>query len=236
MQSLVWKHRRPVPSVDAERTVSKVLILPGDGFCRGRDLPEKRQRQIEEVAHTHGMTLFQALSLRRQILRAKPGGMQRFAASNAMGSQKGQHDVSKLFEECVADALRAEKIQFKTEADLQCEMNLGLRPRGPTPDFAFAPPIYIHSPAGIWEVGWLDCKNFYGSAMMAHCDKIPAGKLNSQASTYSTVYGRGGFVFAQGFCADLYQILPTCLLLDAVPMVDMSRVEAFHDETLERVP
>ena len=231
MQSIDWPSRAAVASIEAERIVVKVLILPHDGFCRGRDLPEQRKQQIQEAAGQQGMTLFQALSLRRQLLRSMPGGMQRFAASNAMGSIQGQQDVAGLFEDCVADALRAKEIQFMTEAEMMLEMRNGSRPRGPTPDILFARPVRISTPNGIMEVGWMDCKNFYGSALLSDCIRIPAGKLTAQAERYTAAYGAGGFIFAQGFCKDLHQHLPLCTLLDAVPVVDMSRIEAFQAES-----
>lgn len=229
MQTVDWPCRPAVASMQAELTVAKILIKKGDGFCRGRDLPERRQQQIRDVADRCGMTMYQALSLRRQILRSKPGGMYRVNTSNAMGSQAGQQNVANMFEECVADALCAKKIDFEKESDLRNEMRIGLRSRQPTPDFLFTPPVRIQTPAGIRTVGWLDCKNFYGCAMLADCTKIPIGKLRSKAESYSSSYGPGGFIFAQGYCADLQQRLPNCILLDAIPVVDMSRIEAYQN-------
>ena len=118
-----------------------------------------------------------------------------------------------------------------TEAEMMLEMRNASRPRGPTPDFFFARPVRISTPNGIMEVGWLDCKNFYGSALLSDCTRIPAGKLKAQAERYTAAYGAGGFIFTQGFCKDLHQHLPGCTLLDAVPVVDMSRVEAFQAES-----
>ena len=37
-------------------------------------------------------------------------------------------------------------------------------------------------------------------------------------------------MFAQGFCADLQRLTPESLLLDVVPVVNMSLVEAVHDQ------
>lgn len=217
-------------SVANEHAVSKTLVRPSDGLCRGRDLPAQRQKEIEEAAASNGMHLHQALSLRRQLLRAQPGGMHKFSTSGAMGSQQGQQNVADIFESCVFDALRTKHISFKTEAELIEEMKNGSRPRAPTPDIVFLEATTVLTAHGPQDIGWLDCKNFYGSAMLAQSSKIPAGKLPSQAQRYSSVYGRGGFVFAQGFCADLQQHLPDAVLLDAVPVVDLSPLEAVHNE------
>ena len=217
-----WPCEGVVRSVASERALAPIVLRPGE-FGRGRDLPRRRLDEIELACAEHGMHIHQALSLRRQLIRAKPGGMRRVNMSSAMGTQQGQAQAAKLFEDAVTTYLRSVGAQFHTEQELRALR--GRSPRGgPTPDVVFTAPTRVN---GV-RVNWLDCKLFYGSAMLSGNGKLPVGKLKSRARRYThdAALGVGGFVFGQSFCADLD--VPECLLLDATPL-NLSELQAFQN-------
>jgi hypothetical protein len=198
---------------------------------RGRDLPQHRLDQIQVSCEQNHITLYQALSLRRSMLRSFPGGMARVNQSSQMGSNTGQQKVASLFEEAVhsflTDALASKSNEklFLTESELNAEMRAGTRPRGPTPDVLFLRPICINGRL----VKWIDAKLYYASVTYARNKQIPNGKLIKQAQRYNTYYGgQGAFVFGQGYCADLGEVVSDAMLLDATPL-DITAVTNFQN-------
>ena len=165
------------------------------------------------------------------MLRSFPNGMQRVTQSSAMGSNKGQQKIASLFEQALESYLstclgpQAKGKIFITESELHAEMKRGARVRGPTPDVLFLRPVSINGRL----VKWIDAKMYYASATYANNKKIPNGKLKSMAQRYNNSFGgQGGFVFGQGFCASLQDVVTNALLLDATPL-DMSAVNAFQE-------
>jgi hypothetical protein len=200
------------------------VVLKSGEFGRGRDLPADRIAQIDAVCHNHGITRHQALSLRRQLLRAQHGN-KRVNQSQQMGDAAGQLAYAHLFEDAVEEFLRSKGIPFLSQKQQLGEMKSGLRKRGPTPDVLFTSPTLINDKT----VCWLDCKAFYGTALLAGNRKLPVGKLSEQAYARGAL-GEGGFVFTQGFNADLYKFLvdsPSVLLLDATPL-DLRAMDTFQ--------
>eukprot|EP00959_Pyramimonas_sp_CCMP1952_P437835 9166344-Pyramimonas_sp.AAC.1 len=172
------------------------------------------------------MTRHQALSLRRQLLRAQHGN-KRVNRSPRMGDATGQQAYAQLFEDAVEVFLRSKGVPFLTQVEQRAEVRSGLRKSGPTPDVLFTNPTSINGT----RVCWLECKVFYGTALLAKNRTLPVGKLSEQAHKYSGL-GKGGFVFGQGFNEDLYTVLadsPSVLLLDATPL-DLSAMTAFQAE------
>jgi len=229
-----WPCDSVVASVRCERRVSQVLHRRGE-WGRGRDLPEHRTREIIDSCEANGMDLYQALSLRRSMLRAQPGGMRRVSQSSQMGNGQGQDQVARLFEEAVSyvkaaisqnDASLDLSTMLRSEKQLLQEMKSGKRPRGPTPDILFLSPVQINGQI----VKWIDAKLYYASSMFANEPRIPNGKLQKTAMRYNSFYGgKGAFVFGRGFCADLTRVVTGALLLDSTPL-DMTAVERFQDE------
>ena len=178
---------------------------------RGRDLPKKRLQEIQEACNNNGMTLYQALSLRRTMLRSFKNGMKRVNQSKAMGSNKGQQENARLFEEALETYLSSSlkgqvkgKKVFITESELLAEMKEGIRARAPTPDILFLSPVSINGRL----VKWIDAKMYYASASYANHKKLPNGTLKSTAQRYNNIFGgQGAFVFGQGFCACLQDIV-----------------------------
>ena len=73
-RSREWPCDMTVASAAVERALAPIVLREGE-FGRGRDLPQHRLDEIDAACAEHGMHPHQALSLRRQLLRAKPGGM-----------------------------------------------------------------------------------------------------------------------------------------------------------------
>jgi len=84
-----WPCDMVVASKRCEVKISEVVHRKGE-WGRGRDLPQQRLDEIGSACDTHGVTLHQALSLRRSMLRSFPGGMRRVSQSSKMGSSQGQ--------------------------------------------------------------------------------------------------------------------------------------------------
>jgi hypothetical protein len=89
MTEIEWPCDGVVASIAVEVALKRVVLYNGE-FGRGRDLPPGRLKEIDAACALHGMTRFQALSFRRQLLRAQPGGMARVNQSDAMGSSQGE--------------------------------------------------------------------------------------------------------------------------------------------------
>lgn len=213
--NISWPCNSVVESKRVENAMRPVLHRKGE-WGRGRN----------KAGNRHGMTLYQALSLRRGLLRWF--NRAKFHQSSPMGSDRGQQDVATLFEDAVVSYLRSSLGTspgiFLTEKEFLAEMRAGKRYRGPTPDVLFLKPVKIN---GVL-VSWLDAKQYYASAILAHKEAIPNGKLKNQALRYNEKYGLGAFVFARGFCAEPSFVVENALLLDATPL-DMCAIEAYQD-------
>ena len=196
-------------------------------------MPKDRLREIQTACDENNMTLYQALSLRRTMLRTFPGGMKRVNQSQAMGTNAGQQEIATIFEQAVEKFLLTlpqvvKGEVFLTESMLLSEMKKGTRARGPTPDILFVHPVSINGRL----VKWIDAKMYYASATYAKHKIVPNGKLKSIAQRYNEFYGgQGAFVFGQGFCSCLQDIVSNALLLDTTPL-DMSTVTAYQDAAL----
>ena len=229
-----WPCEKVVPSKKCEARVIQTLHRTGE-WGRGRDLPPHRLDEIQDACNNNSMSLYQALSLRRTLLRSFPNGMQKVSRSSQMGTNSGQREIATIFEDAVVEfvssslAAQTNKKIFKTEAELVKEMKNGTRERGPTPDILFLHPVSINGRL----VKWIDAKMYYASASFAHNKKLPNGKLSSMAQRYISHFGgQGAFVFGQSFCADLQDIVSHALLLDATPL-DMTAVCEFQNASMK---
>ena len=173
MIAIEWPCNSVVASKKCESTAIHALHRNGE-WGRGRDLAPHRLDEISRSCQEQGMALYQALSLRRSMLRSFPGGMRRVTHSSSMGSSKGQQQVSTLFEGAVVAFVKnatlgqADNV-FLTEAELITESRARRRARGPTPDILFLKPVTINGQS----VKWIDAKLFYGSATFASNKNIP---------------------------------------------------------------
>jgi hypothetical protein len=225
VSTMIWECAAVVHGIDVDRAIASVVLLPGE-FGRGRDLPTNRIAEIDAVCVQHWMVRYQALSLRRQLLRAEPGGMKRVGQSHNMGNQKGQQQHARNFELAVENYIHQQNVSFISEKDQITAIRSGLRSKQPTPDILFTSPTSINGRM----CAWLDCKAYYGTSLLMHNKNIPVGRLSADVEKYTREFGHGGFVFGQGFNTDLQSFLgPTVTLLDATPL-DMSDVEYFQDQ------
>lgn len=192
--ALEWPCNSVVASVQIERRLLSVLHRKGESG-RGMDLPDARQEEIKAFAAKCGATTYQALSLRRTLLRSFPSGNQRFGQSpkmghNAMGTDAGQQNCAGLFELAIEKFLTEAGAKFKEKMQ-QDEVRKG---RPPTPDFLFPEePIRVNGKL----VHWIDAKNFYGSAHFTDNERLPIGKARAHAAKYVQAFGPGALVFAQ---------------------------------------
>jgi hypothetical protein len=230
--AIVWPCEKIVPSEECERRVIQTLHRSGE-WGRGRDLPPDRLGEIQAACSENSMTLHQALSMRRTMLRSFPNGMKRMNQSKAMGSNAGQQEIARLLEEALVAYLKSafqqpsDGIIFITESEMLAQMRIGARARGPTPDIVFLHPVAINGR----PVKWIDAKMYYASTTFSNNTRIPNGKLRGIADRYNDFYGgQGAFVFGQGFCASLQDIVKNALLLDATPL-DMTAVDAFQENS-----
>ena len=93
--------------------------------------------EIDAACAQYKMTRHQALSLRRQLQRAQPNGMQR-VEQGPMGSKQGQRSYAQLFEVAVEKYLRSQGVPFLSQNE-QLIINKAAKPRRhlPTPDILF---------------------------------------------------------------------------------------------------
>ncbi len=111
--SIEWPCEKIVPNEKCERRVIQTLHRRGE-WGRGRDLPHDRLGEIQAACNENNMTLHQALSMRRTMLRSFPYGMKRMSQSKAMGSSVGQQEISRLLEEALSEYLKS---AFKHQSD-----------------------------------------------------------------------------------------------------------------------
>lgn len=101
-------------------------------------------------------------------------------------------------------------------------------PLGPTPDLTFDPPICINGRA----ICWIDAKFMYGCFETRRKRWQPESKMRAAAQKYTSVFGTGAFVFANGFCREIEGWLGgEALLLDASPLAaEMQQLHAAIEE------
>ena len=174
--------------VAAERALAAVVCRPGE-TGRGRDLDAARLAEVDAACAQHGMNRYQALSLRRQLMRV--GAPWR----TDMGGQGGQATSARFFEKAVDNFLCAAGVPFLTQSQQKAY-------RGPNGDrLPVTPDIYFTQPTKIngREVRWLDSKLFYANVLLLHNKRLAMCKVLSTAERYVRLMGPGAFVFGQSF-------------------------------------
>jgi hypothetical protein len=201
----------PPPSIVSERLLTTILIKSVSETGRGVDLPEFRQREIKEAAEGLGFFFPGAMSLRRQLIRQQTASEHEYWNTRDMGNSAAAQLHASRFEAAVACFLRSSGVTFLVEAELK---SLG---SSNTPDFYIPGGCLINETA----VFWIDCKTFYGAAIIAGDCKQPVGKLRATALRYNEAFGSGCFIFLCGFGEDLAisaDLTGLVLLLDATPL------------------
>jgi hypothetical protein len=203
--------------VGAEQAMAAVVCRPGE-TGRGRDLGAARLAEIDVACAQHGMNRYQALSLRRQLMRASSLGRR------DLGGQGGQATSARLFEIAVETFLCTSGVPFLTPSQQKAQR--GQNSRLPvTPDILFIHPTKINGR----EVRWLDSKLFYGNVLLLHKKSTAMCKVLKTAERYVRLMGPGALVFGQSFNGDLpaafADLCEQVVLLDATP-VDTSELDA----------
>ena len=193
------------------------------------DLPDHVRLRMGEIAHAHGFTTKQAFSFRRGLLKCVMG-MKNFHALNGNSPQMAEL-LAAMFEDIIETFLRKRvpaTTIITTEAQRKAVVrDVGER-LGPTPDFTFNPPIEINGAT----VAWIDAKLIYASHTFLKKRFMSEGRLAATAAKYNTAFGPGAFVFGNGFCQELAELVPA-LLLDSGPL-DMAKIDALVENS--RVP
>lgn len=208
--NIYWK----VNPVSAnEQKLFYKLIRKGEYQTRGLNLPSNRQNEIENAARSIGMDLYQALSLRRQILRWKYR-----QHSETLVNHPEQAKYAKSFESLIFDFLV--NVKKVNASNILTEENLKDAKMKLTPDIVFKTRISINGRL----VHWIDCKAYFASIMIlkdAKCNNAPVNKVAKQIARYNTEYGSGAVVFLRGFHIGIANEWKNCLLLDCTE-VDIS--------------
>ena len=201
--------------VGAEQAMAAVVCRPGE-TGRGRDLGAARLAEIDVACAQHGMNRYQALSLRRQLMRASSRGRR------DLGGQGGQATSARLFEIAVETFLCKSGVPFLTPSQQKAQRNSRLPV---TPDILFTHPTKINGR----EVRWLDSKLFYGNVLLFNKKSQAMGKVLTTAENHVRLMGPGALVFGQSFNGDLpaafADLCEHVVLLDATP-VDTSELDA----------
>ena len=166
-----------------EKTLYAYLLRPGE-TGRGIDLPQERQDEIRERAKEIGMSLPQALSLRRNKIKINSyranGGKMNSVEDVGLGTEAGQMEFAQDFKGKVALVLDRLEITYTRPV------------KGP--DFILTDPIMING----HTAKWIEAKCFYGCASLSS-KKLGVGRIPDIAKRYQNEYGPGCIAFGQGF-------------------------------------
>ena len=209
--TVTWK---VTPIFADENLLFQVLIRKSEYGTRGQDLPEARHIEIKKVAEKYQIDLYQALSLRRQILI---WGFRQHKNFLSAGSACQQQDYANSFEQLAVDFLLSQcqdaniitEKKLKEKVSNQNEFQFSLESNNSTvfsrtiykqitPDIIFIKPVIINGKT----VNWIDCKAYYG-AWIIHKDSrygnSPLNKIPKQIERYNNAYGQGAILFLRGF-------------------------------------
>lgn len=109
------------------------------------------------------------------------------------------------------------------ERPIQVSKSTDLIP-GFNPDILFLQPVLINGRT----VHWIECKAYYGSAMLSSekkYRKLPVNKVQAQLDRYTKAYGPGAVLFLGGFHSKIK--ITGSLILDATPL-DLTAIDAFR--------
>jgi hypothetical protein len=216
LRTFSWPITLKVECAIVQESGLKTLLLRNNENCRGIDLPENRRNEIQNAAIKLGMTLHQAMSLRRQLIRIKHGynvGIEKMG----LGSEKGARDFSMEIEDRVRDILNKHWISFTDENSQRASKNQL------TPDFLISPPILINKAL----VHWIEVKTYYAAASITS-KKVALGKIPSKIERYADKFGTGALIFGQGFHIAFQQRLNGKAICLDLEMEVISEIKEVH--------
>ncbi|KAJ1630123.1 hypothetical protein T492DRAFT_1005864 [Pavlovales sp. CCMP2436] len=145
--------RRPFVPLAVERSLLPALVCSRAERGMMRVQPGPRLPKLRTACERLGITLEQALSLRRHHIGANHKG--RSADLMQLGSPADVLASSTHFEEAVAEYLRAAGVVFLSEADQKAQKGTGL----PTPDFLLRVPLTIRTTHhALDEISRVECR------------------------------------------------------------------------------
>jgi hypothetical protein len=212
-----WRCMDEVPCLPRQEAALFGLLVREDEMnLRGKDLPEERLADIQRESSALGMSVLQALSLRRMMMRGALG-ISSYSMCGAYGDHKAIEKYAAELELSVARLLSSHGIPF---VDEQAQKACRSCSQG-TPDFVIGEGVKLYINGR--RVRWIECKAFYGAAMFtARGDEknVPVAKVKRIAERYVASHGPGAFVFRQGYNRHLRGFIASrdVVLLDATPL------------------
>jgi hypothetical protein len=142
--------------------MEKALIRPNEK-CRGFNLPKPRQQEIRLAAAKIGMTMAQAFSFRRLLIRLRAGKKRRSSASLGLGTEQEAKILADSAEQVVKQFLMRNRIGFLDE---KAQKKKDPHNNTPTPDFILKTPCRINGQI----VHWIEVKSYYATASITSKD------------------------------------------------------------------
>lgn len=216
-----WRCMDEVPCLPRdEAALFGLLVREDEVHLRGKDLPEDRLAEIQREASSLGMSVTQALSLRRMMMRSALG-ISSYSMCGAYGDQQAIDNYAAELERSVARLLSSHGIPYVDEQGQKKAQGTQNQQQQCTPDFVIDENVRLYINGR--RVNWIECKAFYGAAMFtARGDEknVPVAKVKRIAEKYVTAYGPGAFVFRQGYNRHLRGFIASkhVVLLDATPL------------------
>ena len=205
---------KPQPCLEQEKTFKRCLKKGGakewGAFSRQ---PTWRQKQLIKGAKRAGLTLEQAWSQRRGLMKNKNRFRNKIIKANkhlGLPHESIVQEKAALFEKEIEFFLITHKVLFVTEASLRAmNRESGLTT---TPDFFFEEPLLVRVDGRERWVHWLEAKCFYGAADK---ERFNQKKILQTAKRYEAERGYGLMVFAFGFAQEVgFRTEPFALCVD----------------------
>ena len=200
-----------------------------------RTKPSWLVERVEQLCHQNGISLIQALSLRRTHMRLLNPGMD--MSKLRLGSNDNVRASAVLFEEAVEDYLHSQDVPFMTEEEQKAahkRKNGTYAKTPPTPDFVFPHPTRLrYTTAGDDGttdssplISFIEVKMFYGAGTIPDGSQNAVGLIMPKLKRYVQLYGPGAIVFSFGCSERLAEKLASIgvVALDAGPL-DLTQME-----------
>jgi hypothetical protein len=216
--TLFWKRPHEPVAIASEEILLPLLIRYGKKERGMMKSHPRRLGSIRDACRNNGITLDQALSLRRtHMMLLNPQVNNTFPLH--LGRSKDVQESASLFEKSIAQYLAQQNIKYLSETDQKAMVAEGKK-TPPTPDFLFDGPICLSSHQLVAPINWIEAKMFYGASTIADGTKNAVGGLQRTARRYVKSHGPGAFVFSHGFGIRIKTMLEAegTFALDAKPL------------------
>jgi hypothetical protein len=217
--SLAWPCALPVPTLAQERYLRSVVLPDSRGAIKAEPiafeaLPPARRSAIAAAAAHAGVRLFQAISLRAQVLRS-------VAPFLYQGTEAATLVAATRFEDTVEARLRSGGCtRYETQGAQLRRLHAAGAAAVATPDFLLLQqPVTIHGQV----CHWVEVKRFFACGLFEELrDWAASRKSLAQLAKYVAAYGPGAVVFSLGFSARYRESAPPgVVLLDGSPWEEL---------------